>query len=151
MAIYTVRDLLSYARGFHHDLAAYYRELDDQSAQEQVHMVLEYLQRHERNLEACLSAYEKDASERVLNTWFMHAPGLEMPGDESFGAVRPDLSVDDVLALALRHDQWLIRLYRQAEQHSVSEGIRDLFRRLLEMAESGDHHLSRDSLETKEL
>jgi len=114
-------------------------------------MVLTYLQRHEQNLETCLSAYEKDASQRVLNTWFKFAPGLEMPDCAQFAVVDPNLSVDDVVTLAMRYDECLIRLYRVVEENAVSQDVQNLFRKLLTMAQVEEHHLARDTIEMQDL
>ena len=114
-------------------------------------MILNYLQRHEQNLETCLQAYEKDASEAVLNTWFKFSPGLDLPDSKDLDAVSSNLSVDDVVALAIRYDECLIRLYRQAEKDAVSDEVRDIFRKLLTMAEAEEHQLARDTVEMQDL
>ena len=151
MASFTVRNLLDRARAFHHEMSGYYRRLDEGIDQERVRMILGYLQRHEQNLETCLAAYERDASDAVLNTWFKFAAGLDLPDRTVLQTVDPALSVDDVVALAMRYDESLIRLYRQAEKSAVSEDVRNLFRRLLTMAEAEEHQLARDTVEMQDL
>lgn len=151
MANYTVQGLLDRSRGFHHKLSGYYRKLDEGAAQERVQMILKYLQRHEQNLETCLSAYEHGASEAVLNTWFKFSSGLDIPDLADLDVVDPDLSVDDVVALAIRYDESLIHLYRQAEATAVSDEVKDLFRKLVMLAEAEEHQLARDTVEMQDL
>ena len=65
--------------------------------------------------------------------------------------IKPDMSVADVLQLAIRFDDCVIGLYKTLAKQSVSEDVRHLFSTLLEMEKKEEHQIVRNTIETLDL
>ncbi|MBN1543629.1 hypothetical protein JW992_15915 [candidate division KSB1 bacterium] len=142
----TTRDVLDFARCFHHRLADYYQKLSDSSNEERMRMLLDYMAYHENGIEAILARYKEDASHKVLDSWFQFTEeeSFSLPCEEE--KIQPHLSVDRVIEHALEIDDCLIRLYRMLVECSRCDSVRDLFANLLEMVEQEKHHKIRMAL-----
>lgn len=145
------QDVLDHARIFHNELRRLYEQLSTETEKERVRMLLDYLSRHEEHLEESLAAYEEGASKRVLDTWFKYVPAEDKL--EKFRDVKlePDMSVDDVVDVALRMDDCLVDLYKEMAEVAVSQEVKEVFTNLLEMEEQEKHKLVRNALQLKEI
>jgi len=151
MANETVGEILDRARRFHRELGEFYQQVEDLTEKERVKLVLEYLQRHEIYLDESLAEYEKDASKSVLGTWFKSTPELELGNCFEDAEIKPDMSVADVLQLAIRFDNRVIELYKTLAKRSVSKDVRHLFKTLLEMEKKEEHQIVRNTIEMLDL
>ena len=151
MASETVGDILERVRRFHRELSEFYQRVEDLAEKERVKLVLEFLHRHEIYLDESLGKYEKDASKGVLNTWFQSTPEMEIGECFDEAQIKPDMSVEDVLRLAMRFDKCVIELYTSLAEQSVSEDVRTLFRSLLEMGKTEEHQVVRNTIEILDL
>lgn len=147
----TVKDVLERARVFHRDMSAFYGRMSNVAERERVRLVLDYLARHERYMDDCLSAFEKGAGKQVLTTWYKYTPPKATVAALSGIELRPDMSVEDVLKVAFRLDECLVALYRGMAEGAPSVEIRDLFNKLLELEKKAEHQLVRDTVEMEDL
>ncbi len=74
MAYETVKDVFDRIRTFHHRVGDYYDRLYSIADTERVKILLDYMSRHEKKLELCISEYEHDAAKDVLEAWFKYTP-----------------------------------------------------------------------------
>lgn len=146
MAFQTVRDILDHARSFHRKLADFYALKGEHADKELVRVLLNYMSRHERHLDECLSSYEKESAKRILETWFKYPP--EMPECACFECIelKPDLSAKDLFDTAMKVDQCLVNLYRQAAERAVSSEVKALFAELLELEKREETECLRNAL-----
>lgn len=140
------RDVLDHARSFHHQVAELYHALEDTAEQGRVKMLLDYLQRHEKHLEQSLADYEGEASKRILDTWFQYALEEDPADFLSEVEVKKNMSVEDVVRLALRLDDYLIDLYRHMVAHSDIPEVKEVFANLLELEQQDEHQIARNAL-----
>ncbi len=114
MRFHQVKDLVTWAAGYHRRLAEQFTALAGGDVAERVRMALEYLAEHERKMENDLTGYLEDGTDhsKVLETWFddpadfPHAPVLErLP--ECIDCA----TVQSVLATALTAHRTLQDLY----------------------------------------
>jgi len=149
----TTKDVLDHAREFHGQVSVYYRQLGKKVQKERVKMLLEYMSRHEKHLEENLARYEEDVSGRILNTWFQYPPPKDiLKTVVSFTLEgKENLTVDEVIDLALRIDDCLIQLYKQMAAESECGDVREVFTNLLEMEKHREMDLVRDALHLKEI
>ena len=140
------QDVLDHARAFHSKLSELYENLAEEAQQERVKMLLTYLSRHEEHMEESLAGYEEGASRSILDTWFKYIPGeaklLQCEGI----TLEPDMSVDDIVAAALRMDNCLVDLYKEMAATAVSQEVKEVFANLLRMEEQQQHKLVRNTL-----
>ncbi|HBA84585.1 MAG TPA: hypothetical protein DCZ95_10865 [Verrucomicrobia bacterium] len=134
------------ARQFHQALSEYYTKNSELASNEKMQVLLTYMSRHEQNMVEALARYEDGASKKVLNTWFKYPP--EMKHAKCFECLElsPDMSPDDIMETALRVDQCLVALYKQAAEKSVSQDVKDLFKQLLAMEQKEETKALRDAL-----
>lgn len=145
------RDVLDHARSFHHQVAELYHSLENTAEQKRVKMLLDYLQRHERHLEQSLSDYEGEASKQILDTWFQYTLEGDPADLLSEVKVKKDMTVDDVVRLALRLDDYLIDLYRSMVAHSDIPEVKEVFANLLELEQQEEHQIARNALRLDEI
>jgi hypothetical protein len=142
-AMIQVRDAFDLSREFHQDLSEFYAGLAGHAERMRVKLLLDWLSRHEANLQACLQRYEDDHANTVLNAWMKYAPD-ESPFEGLDNLALPgELTVDEVAGLALKLDAALITFYRDIADHADAADVRQLFDTLREMAESEEQDLKR--------
>jgi rubrerythrin len=130
-----VRDVLNTAVRFHRRLEEFYGQLAKQEDRERVRMLLDYMSRHEQGFERMLADYGKGKARSLLDTWMQFEPddrALKVPEPRT---LRPDMSVDEVMEVALGLDDELVRFYSQAIDLTQDSEIRDLFEGLAQQAE----------------
>jgi rubrerythrin len=147
----TTKDVLDRAREFHRQVSAFYEQLGSLAAKERVKIVLDYMSRHQKYLDACLAEYERNASREVLETWFQYTAPIETRRCIASIALAPEMSVSDVIKAAVRLANCLAELYRAMAEEAVSDEVKDLFKELLHFEKTEEHNLVRDLVEMEDL
>jgi hypothetical protein len=150
MSYETVRDVLNRAKTFHRQVGRFYHELSDRKHKERVILLLDYMSRHEENLERALEVYEDGAGKGVLDTWFKYTPIAASARDLENIEVHDDMSVEEVIALGVRMDRCLMDLYRGMAESSVPARVRSLFQDLVALEQREDRQLARNALEMED-
>ena len=141
-----VREILGYVRSFHKQMREFYEGLHKKDEQQRIKIILDFLCRHEKRREETLAQYEAEASKKILDTWFQYIPEHTVLDCLQNLEIQPDMSVDDVICIALDLDNCLIETYKALiEETDVSE-VKDLFSTLLQRIENEEKNLMRDSL-----
>jgi rubrerythrin len=153
MAFETTKDVLDHAREFHTQLSDFYTLLSRLSEKQRVKLLLDYMSEHEKYLEETLTRYEEEVSKKILNTLFQYPPPkelLETCREVSINRT-DELSVDDVIEIAVKLNQCLIDLYKEMIKNSETDLIREVFTNLMEMEKRQELELVRDAQEWKDL
>jgi rubrerythrin len=153
MAVETTKDVLDHAREFHTQLSEFYSLLSKKSEKQRVKLLLDYMSQHEKHLEETLTRYEEEVSEKILNTWFQFPPPKEVLTTCSKINIeeKQDLTVDDVIEMAVKLDDCLIDLYKEMIKNSEIDEMREVFTSLMEMEKRQELELVRDAQEWKDL
>jgi rubrerythrin len=153
MAVETTKDVLDHAREFHTQLSDFYNLLSRKSEKQRVKLLLDYMSQHEKYLEETLARYEEEVSGKILNTWFQYPPPKEILDTcrEVSITKTDDLTVDDVIEMAVKLDQCLIDLYKEMIKNSETDEMREVFTNLMEMEKRQELELVRDAQEWKDL
>lgn len=143
-----VKDVLDYGRQLHADLSGFYESLNERKQQVRVRMLLDYLSRHERHLEETVERFEDESKKQVLDTWMQYAPSIDVSGmiDTQSANVHGDMSVDEVVQIAIRFDDALVELYREAAQEADVDRVKDVFCNLVELESNEKLKMVRDTL-----
>lgn len=135
-AIYgQVKDVLKAAIDFHRDLERFYHRLAEKADRQRVQMLLDYMSRHEKDFELVLAEMGSESHDKLLETWIQYAPddrALEVPRAE---ALRDEMTVDNVVKVALRLDEKLATFYGQAAALAKTPEVKRLFSNLAEQQE----------------
>ena len=137
------RDILSKACDFHHKLSHYYDEERQRLDEQKVKLLLEYLSRHEKNLEALLKRCSEDAEPSITNTWFKYTPDHLSEAMDPDVHIPADSTVDDIVQIALNVDNKLIEFYNDAAERAMSRDVRELFEKLARQEENEEHRLAK--------
>ncbi len=141
MGLERTRDVLDKARAFHRELSAFYRRMEDRADRERVKLLLDYLSGHERKMEERLAQFEETAARRILDTWYKYAPGDEIREALKLVRVEEGMTAPEIICMALRLDENLLRLYRRAAELAPAEPVRQLFQGLYEEGKKERAHL----------
>lgn len=136
-----VKDVLDYGKALHTQMRGYYEQVREQSDQSRVKMLLDYLSRHGHHMEDALDRFEHDAQKAVLNTWLQYTPSVDLDEVLKGCAVDPDMSVDELLKVAVDFDNVLIDLYREAAREVEEPHAREALENLIAM-EDGEKRLT---------
>ncbi len=146
MAFDQTKDVLDHAREFHQKLGVFYEDLKESASKERTRALLDYMSRHEKYLDDCLSQYEEQVSDNVLDTYFKYgSESTEMTAISDF-EIKPKMDVEDVVAAAMHFDACLIEFYREMAQRALSEKVREVFENLLVMEQHEQIELSKQML-----
>lgn len=147
----TVRDIINRIRGLHSQLSWFYQTMGDAAEKDRVRLLLQYISRHERNLESALAKYQESASRAVLNTWFKNTPDNPLQTCLGNIAITADMSTDEVIRVVLSLDRCLVDTFRRIAESAVAEEVKALFQDLVGMEEREEHKLMRDALELEDV
>lgn len=151
MAYETVRDVFDRIRHFHNQVSEYYHQLHEIADKERVRILLDYMDRHEKKLEECMTEYEDEAPKEVLNAWFKYTPVSTYQECFKDSALKHDMSIDDVITVAIRLDDCLINVFKRIVDSSESSKIKEIFNCLLKSAEKEKKKFVNEALELREM
>jgi len=151
MAYETVKDVFDRVGKFHHQVSEYYHRLHDIADKERVKILLDYMSRHERKLEKYISEYEDDAPKVVLDSWFKYTPASTYKECFEDSELNHDMSIEDVITVALRLDDCLINAFKRIVDSAESTRIKEVFCSLLRTAENEKRKFVQEALELREL
>ncbi|MHC4874448.1 MAG: hypothetical protein ACYTFY_21550 [Planctomycetota bacterium] len=151
MAYKQMHDLLECAQKFHHRLSGFYEKLESKVDEARVKMLLGYMKRHELYLEECIAIYEVDADLAVTDTWLKYEPSVELEKFLENLNMSNDMSIDEVVEIALDLDSYFIEFYKMIVEAAPSEEIRNVFNSLLHMEEREKKNMSKTGLRMKHM
>lgn len=139
----TIQDVVDFAGKLHAALSEQYAELEQLSSSERAQLMLDYLNRHEQNLAQAMGKYDADMTQGIAALWLQDVP--ELQPEELVEKVRGvDLgNVDNIIAVALDVDEYLIKLYQRMADEVDSDAGREVFKSLIKLEDNERHRLSR--------
>lgn len=140
-----VKDVLDYGIELHSQLRVLYNDLARESEQERVKMVLDYLGRHERTRAEAMRRFEETPHGGSLDVWLQYAPTREIETMLADCRIRPDMTVDDVVKVAMGFDNALIEIYREAVREADDPKVKAIFEDLVKMEEQEKQRFIRDA------
>lgn len=147
----TVKDVVDHSRQLHQDISGLYAKLSEDQTQVRVGMLLEYLKRHEDNLEQSLDQFESDKSQKVLESWLQYTPDQDV-SDVLLGLTISDhMSTDQVVDMALKLDDFFIELYQEIIDHSASSSVKVVFQNLLDMEQQEKISMAKTALQLNDM
>ncbi|MGH8493935.1 MAG: hypothetical protein ACRERR_12660 [Moraxellaceae bacterium] len=140
MTTLRTRDVLQQAHAFHDRLSLHYAELSENSADERLRLLCNYLSEHEHQLAHALTRYMHDASVHLLDAWLQN-----VPDERAFNACAV-LSLaggaEEVMTSAQHYDDCLMQMYAAMHDAAGQEDVRGMFANLIAMEEQEKHRVS---------
>ena len=146
-----VKDVIEYSQEIHTKLAKFYNQLSEKHQLSHIKMLLDYLNRHERNLADSLSQYENDAAQQMMNTWLQYAPTTKLEDKIKYFPIHSDMTLQEVIDIALDLDNALVDLYRNVAQNVDTQELRELFQSLIDMEKKKKKRMVRDAMMLNDL
>ena len=146
MAFETVRDVVEFLKKFHRDLASALDAAGAKWSDEKKRILLNFVGRHQKNMEASLADYEEEVGSALLGTWIKYVPSV--PDCRCFEKIEwnQDMSVEALASRVREVDTCLLKLYRQLAEKAPTPEIRELFEGLLQKEETESVRTLRDAL-----
>lgn len=144
MVATTIEQILASVENFEQLLSQFYAKLSDQSHQDAVQRMLEYISRHRRRTKEALSKLPPEQLKQILKAPLRYKPHI--PGVHCLDEINlaPDAGPREVLEAAIGFDECLMEMYRQIIRQMVHRDIKDMFESLLESEQN-------DQLELKKI
>lgn len=139
-------DIIQSVRSFHDQMRIYYDRLHKNDEKQKVKMLLDYLSRHEKHRDETLAKYEEEASKKVMEIWFKYIPNNISPDCFDNIDIKSNMSVDDVIGIAMHLNNCLLELYTRLVENTPGNEVRDVFNCLLERMKKEKMNLARDAL-----
>jgi len=139
-------DIIDCLRSFHKQMQDFYERLHEKDEKQKVKMLLDYLSRHEKHREETLAKYEEEASKKVMETWFKYIPRNISPDCLENIVINSNMSVDDVIGIAMHFNNCLVQLYTRLVENTSGNEVRNVFICLLERMKKEKMNLARDAL-----
>lgn len=135
MAKVSVEDVLEHARKFEGELAAYFKNIADNTTRDGVRLIADYMSRHRLRMEGALRDMPAEQRKRLTRIMLPFDP--EAADCHCFEGLQltPDSTASDVLDAAIQLDACLISLFKQAMNETVDPAARDLFESLVRSEE----------------
>ena len=146
MSYSTVGDILQYSKELHVHARTLYEQIKDNSQRERVDMMLDLLSEHEKTLGAQVADLQGSASDAVLSEWHQFEPKKIEEVLADCKSLNNDMSVDDLVDVALKLDDFMIDFYRQIASEATSRATREIFTNLIELEENEKMQIVRASL-----
>jgi hypothetical protein len=127
-------------------MQVFYERLHEKDEKQKVKMLLDYLSRHEKHREETLARYEEEASKKVMEMWFKYIPKNLCPECFENISIRSNMSVDDVIGIAMHFNNCLVELYMSLIENTSGNEVRNVFICLLERMKKEKMNLARDAL-----
>ncbi len=143
MASRQVRDILDNVRKAYHHLAEQFEDRSEIEQDERVQALLEHFSRHSENVNHTIDQYEDTAEEGILDTWIKYADDHSAERLARGLELRPDMTIDEIIAEALEFDRTLIISYRAIADSTAAPRVSEAFESLAVMSESEEQQFAR--------
>lgn len=133
MAPIRMIDCVHRAKAFHKELSEFFSNQSDKALRPDVKEFLKYLSWHEAFIERCLDDYERGATRDLLDAWFKIAPDFNQFLHPTESMFRPDMTTGEVVDLALRLDDCMVRMCEQLLRNAGSSALQDVLNDLVNL------------------
>ncbi|MFC6670270.1 hypothetical protein [Marinobacterium aestuariivivens] len=130
----TIRDVVDNAIATHRGAEALYRQLRQRSEDQRAQILLDFMIKHEQQMETSLANLRKSGSDGVLGTYIQYT--LEEPPKSymaSLEAEFPSPTADQVCDIGLRVDGYLVELFEGARKEIDAPKAIDYLKDLMDL------------------
>ena len=140
------KQILDYARQFHHFASDYFKQLSDSTEAPRMKMLLDYMSRHEDHLEQVLKDHEAGTKNKAMEAWFQFSNDCSTFKPIKDISYTDDLTPEKVFEIAAQIDECMIESYNTVINRSSNPEVREFFQNLLELEEQEKHKRARTLL-----
>lgn len=143
MTFQRIDEIIDRIRAIHRELRSCYEQTAERERDARVTWLLDYMGRHEQQLDATLAEFQSEGADAVQETWVQYVPDANVRRAIEETRFEPGLSADEVVRRALRLDAALTDLYAGLASSHVAPRVRRLFEHLRERETTKSKEFSR--------
>lgn len=147
----TVAEIVDFLETYHRQLRDYYLKHRDTVNSERLQMLLDYISRHEKNIQDVLTTIQEKDRDIILKTWIQYVPFNESILTEE-QLTDPNQDIDIVVQQVFDLDDNLIRFYDKIiHQSGISGPVKEFFQQLITMEETKKKQVAKTAQKIKNL
>jgi rubrerythrin len=127
-----VREILRILQNVHNQVIDYYNHLSDTVKKEQVKILLDHMSRNKLAFKKVIEKYEIEGNQPLLDAWIQYTPEESIKKEVDELETNSDMSIDDVIQIAVDFDDWLENYYRYMSETVASSNLKKVFSNLME-------------------
>jgi hypothetical protein len=136
MQIETLKDVLHWTAEFHRGLSRCLEHCEDETENDRVRLLLDYLEQHEARLASVVEQFEKKSSSNALNTWcYEYFDKNPVASHRLCNEGYDRLDVNEIMAKILDQHKQVIELYRYLYAQSGASSAKKLLQNLIALEE----------------
>lgn len=139
-------EIIEDVRLVHKHMSDFYEQLHRKDEKGKVKILLDYLTQHEKHRDETLTKYEDETSSKTMGAWFKYIPLNNISSYLESVNIESNISVYDVVSIALDLDDRLIEIYKYLIDYSKNTEVKNMFSSLLNRLEQEKRNLARDTL-----
>ncbi len=143
MPAHQVFEILDAIREVHQQLAARYRELNSESTDERIKLLLEDMERRENVFDDCIRQYESFEPSAVLNTWLQFVPEGAVRLTHLNQRLATPRSLAELVEETLQLNSRLCDAYLVMAKQAPIPALRELMTDLAQLEENNDSHYAK--------
>ena len=151
MTFQRTRDVLENVRLFHAQVSDFYQCLSGKAEKQRIKFLLDYMSRREKRFENYVAQYGTEASQGIMDTWFQYAANAKLGADLKAFDLESDMTVDQVINIALKMDERLFNLYDEMARSADSAKVKDFFSSLRDTVQQEKNEFVRSTRELEDL
>lgn len=136
-----MKDFLLYIENCHKALADLYHRLSVEASDDKVILLLEYMKTKEQLSYINLHEYIQRAPLSLLETWLADFFDQSFPQRCKYLKLKPDLTIEDVVTLAIQLDMQLIKAMQTAAYNSTTTEAEQMLENLSHQEEEMLHQV----------
>lgn len=146
----TVAEVVDFLETNHRQLKEFYNRHRDTVDSERLQMLLDYISRHEKNIQDMLKTIHEKDRDIILKTWIQFVPFTETTRPEE--QLTDPEDIDIVVQQVLDLDSKLIRFYdKMIHQSGIPEPVKEFFQQLIIMEEKEKTQVTEAAQQIKSL
>lgn len=147
----TVAEVVDFLETYHQQLQDYFLEYRDTVNSERLKMLLDYIRRHENNIQYVLETIREKDRDIILKTWIQFVPFTEtvLPEEQ---LTDPKRDIDSIIQQVFELDDNLIRFYdKMIHQTGIPGPVKEFFQHLITLEEKQKTQISEAAQQIKAL
>jgi uncharacterized protein (UPF0335 family) len=147
----TVAEVVDFLKTYHQQLQNFFLKYQDTVNSERLKMLLDYIRRHENNIQYVLETINEKDRDIILKTWIQFVPFTEtiLPEEQ---LTDPNQDIDSIVQQVFELDDNLIRFYdKMIHQAGVSGPGKEFFQHLISLEEKQKTQISEAAQQIKAL
>ena len=120
-----IHKIIENVRLNHKQLSDFYVQLHRKDEKERLKMLLDYLTQHEKHRDETLAKYEDETSSKAMDVWYKYIPIDNTSTYLENVIFKSNMSIHDVICIALDLDDRLIEMYKRLVDNSKNTEVRN--------------------------